>query len=177
MKCKLRFGEELSIEEATIKDAEHIINYIKIVAAETPFLSFDAEEFNTSVEEEENIIQQHAIAPNQLMIVARIKEQIVGLLNIQASSKKRLKHSGEFGISVSKEHWNKGIGKHMMHYLLNWAKENTIIKKIKLRTSENNIAAIKLYEKLGFQHEGEITKDFFVDGVYYNTIVMGMWIE
>ena len=48
--------------------------------------------------------------------------------------------------------------------------------KISLVTREDNVLAIELYEKLGFEKEGLIKKDNFINGVYYNTFVMGLFI-
>lgn len=53
------------------------------------------------------------------------------------------------GIAVSESQKGKGFGKLMMDRLLYFAKENAITQ-IKLSVDNDNTAAIKLYEKVGF---------------------------
>ena len=76
-----------------------------------------------------------------------------------------------------KKHWGKGIGTHMMNVMLAWAKENELLEKIMLKAQVENKTAIKLYEKLGFEVEGCLKKDFLVDGQYRDSIIMGLWLE
>ncbi|MHB8259834.1 MAG: GNAT family N-acetyltransferase [Bacteroidia bacterium] len=53
------------------------------------------------------------------------------------------------GIAVSESQKGRGFGKLMIDRLLYFAKENAITQ-IKLSVDNNNTAAIKLYEKVGF---------------------------
>jgi ribosomal protein S18 acetylase RimI-like enzyme len=41
-------------------------------------------------------------------------------------------------------------------------------------TREDNQRAISLYKQLGFQIEGLKEKDTYINGVYYNTMLMGL---
>ena len=108
-KERLKNGELLIIRHAEPADAKAIIGYVKTVGDETTFLTFEGWEFTKTEEEEMAIISAHRDAPNKLFIVALIDGKVVGLLNVSASHKKRLQHKGEFGISVLKAHWKKGI--------------------------------------------------------------------
>lgn len=64
-----------------------------------------------------------------------------------------------------------------MIYAIRWATDNRIIKKLNLAVLENNVAAIQLYKKNGFEVEGRLKKDFFIDEQYYDAILMGMIVE
>lgn len=58
-----------------------------------------------------------------------------------------------------------------------WA-DNVGIKKISLTVVETNIKAINLYKKYGFIEEGVLRNDrLHKDGSYYNTIIMGRFLE
>jgi ribosomal-protein-alanine N-acetyltransferase len=50
-------------------------------------------------------------------------------------------------IAVDKNYQGKGIGKKLLQYVI----DNTEAEKIMLEVKENNIAAIKLYESMGFK--------------------------
>lgn len=58
------------------------------------------------------------------MILAFIEEQLVGQLVFTGGARPRVKHAGEFGITVLKEHWGKRVGSELISYLIKWAKEN-----------------------------------------------------
>lgn len=70
-----------------------------------------------------------------------------------------------------------GLGIEIMDYLIDWAKSNGLTKKINLLVREDNIRGIKLYEKFEFEKEGLLKKDICVNGIYYNTIAMGLYID
>ena len=165
------------IRDVETSDAKELIHYMKQVSAETDFLSFGPDEFDLSVGAEKKFIKKHLEAENMLMIVAASNGKIVGNLNVHSTHKRRLRHVGEFGITVIKSHWGQGIGKAMLLHMITWAKENAIIKKISLTVNENNVSAIHLYEKLGFEKEGVLSKDFYIHGGYQNSILMGMLID
>jgi RimJ/RimL family protein N-acetyltransferase len=174
---KLKSGKTLIIKEACPQDAHRIVEYCQAIGGETDYLSFGANEYPKTAEEVEQIIESFAKTANQLYIFGELDGHIVGLLDVVSSQQSRLRHSGEFGISVRKDYWGLGIGSHLIEYMLDWAKEGNIIKKLNLKVISNNESAIKLYRKFDFTMEGRISKEFYVNGRYYDMISMGFWIE
>lgn len=81
---------------------------------------------------------------------------------------------GEFGIVIAQQYCGLGLGRKLLDYLIAWANANGTTKKISLLTSENNYTAMELYKKVGFQVEGILKKDNYVNGVYGDTIMMGL---
>lgn len=173
----LKTGQNLIIRSAEKEDASRLINYISKVGGESDFLTFGENEFDTTIEKEEEIIESYISAENKLFIIAEIDDKIVGSLNFNGGVRKRTGHTGEFGITVSKEYWGLGIGKELIIYMIDWAKNGDIVKKINLRTREDNEGAIGLYTRLGFKTEGIISRDFLLNGNYYNSICMGLEID
>ncbi|WP_281249477.1 GNAT family N-acetyltransferase [Fictibacillus arsenicus] len=96
------------------------------------------------------------------------------MATINSSQKERTKHVGTLGIVVSKKYTGLGLGKVLMKDLIEWAKQNGLTKKISLVTNETNTVAIELYKKLGFEVEGLLKKDNFINGNYNNSIIMGL---
>lgn len=176
-KVVLHTGEELTIREANISDAAAIIEFIKAVGDESDNLTFSSVDFKTTLEEEVVILQNHKDQDNQIFIIALIDDQIVGQLNVHGSTKPRLRHIGEFGISTRKQHWGKGIATAVLIYMLDWAKSNPVIKKINLKANLSNKKAIALYERFGFVHEGKHTRDFFIHGEFQSSVSMGLEIN
>ncbi|GGL60927.1 GNAT family N-acetyltransferase [Sporolactobacillus putidus] len=114
---------------------------------------------------------------NALFLIAESGGQIVGNLDFSGGSKSRTAHTGEFGISVLKDYWGEGIGKALVAELINWAHKNDVIRKINLRVRTDNARAIRLYKSFGFEEEGTIRRDFLIDGVFYDSLQMGLPID
>ncbi|GLR20121.1 GNAT family N-acetyltransferase [Portibacter lacus] len=173
----LKSGQHLLVKLALPVDASRIIEYCQRVGGETDYLSFGASEFDKTIPEEEIILQQYCNAENQLYIYAELDNQIIGLLDVSASHKKRIRHSAEFGLSVRKDFWGIGVGSCLIEYMLDWARSNAHIKKLNLKVISNNESAINLYRKYEFTMEGRITKEFYINDQYYDMISMGYWLE
>ena len=175
--CKLKNGKELVIRKAVREDASNIIDYTKTVFGETTYLTRTPEEFLITVEEEEKFIEETNKKNNCIFLVAEVDNEIVGTLTFSASSSHRTRHIGEFGMSVKKAYWGLGIGSNLLAYLIDWARETGVIRKINLKVREDNVRARTLYEKFGFKTEGIITRYFYIEGKFYNVIEMGLEVN
>ncbi len=172
----LKDGEKAIIRKAVKEDAENIIIYLNKIGGESDFLTFGENQFKVSLEAEQEFIESANTSNNSIMIVAIIDDEIVSVGSISSTKKERTKHNGILGISIRKQHWGVGLGSEVMEYLISWAKSNGITKRIELLVREDNKIAIKLYEKYGFEREGLLKGDMCVNDVYYNTIMMGLYI-
>ena len=63
-----------------------------------------------------------------------------------------------------------------MKKVIEWTKTEGI-EKIELEVFENNISAIKLYEKFGFIEEGRRKKMIKTEEGYLDMIIMGRFID
>ncbi|KOO51574.1 GNAT family N-acetyltransferase [Viridibacillus arvi] len=176
MNVRLKNGNEVTIKEANKNDAQQMINFYNVVGGETDFLSFGKNEFNRDLEEYKKFIDSTSMEQNSIILIATLKDEIIGIASINSSQKDRTKHVGTLGIVVSEKLIGQGLGRILMEELINWAPSNGVTKKIRLVTREDNVFAIELYEKLGFEKEGLLKKDNLINGVYYSTLVMGLFI-
>lgn len=84
----------------------------------------------------------------------------------------------EIGLSIGeRDYWGKGYGKDIILTLLNHLFYTLNIQRVQLGTWSGNTQAVKLYEKCGFQIEGRLRKNEFVQGEYYDTVLMGILKE
>lgn len=173
----LKDGSECIIRRATPKDAAEIVQYSNIIGGESDFLSYGKNEFSYNVEQERQVIRDYNSASNRLFIVAVIDNRICGLLTFWGNNRKRLEHWGEFGISVLRRYWGTGIGQALMDFMIRWAEEGKIIRKIDLMVREDNYSAITLYKKMGFEVEGRIRRAMKIDDTFYNFLYMGRLID
>lgn len=174
---KLKNGEIVILREAMKEDAKQMIEYLNIVGGESDFITFGANEFSMSIEDEENYIEKINSMKNCKMILTIINNEIIGIASVTSAQKERMKHNGILGISFRKKYWGMGLGNEVMKYLIEWSKFNGITKKISLLVREDNCRGIKLYEKFGFEREGLLKKDIYMNDLYYSTISMGLYIK
>jgi len=170
---QLKNGQILVIVEAKKSDASRLIKYANKVAGETDNLTFGHGEFQVSLEDEKKVIENHKMSSNKLFIVAKINKQIVGVLTFSGGKRPRIQHTGEFGMTVLKEHWGLGVGSKLIESLIDWAKKSKIIRKINLKVRTDNKRAVKLYKKFGFKKEGKITREAFINKRFYDFYHMG----
>jgi RimJ/RimL family protein N-acetyltransferase len=173
---RLRDGKELLIRPARVEDAQAMQGYIHRVSGETDNLTFGPEEFSTTVDRQVEIIEQFQ-EPGKLFIVGLVDGELSSILSFVNGRKVRTAHAGEFGLTVQKKFWGLGIATKMMKYLLEWAEQSQLIRKIDLRVRTDNASAIAVYEKLGFKQEGLLTRHFLMDGKFYDCYQMGLWID
>lgn len=142
----------ITIEKAISADAKALLEYMKTIGGETDNLTFGAEGFSCTVEEEEAFIKEKEGSHDELMLVAKDNGKIVGDASLSRLPR-RMRHRGDFGIAVLKEYWNRGIGGKLLCEVISFAKENSF-EVIELQVRSDNNSAIHLYEKFGFKRFG-----------------------
>ena len=115
--------------------------------------------------------------PNKLYLVVEVNKTIVGHLDLSSDHKKRMQHNGEFGIGILKAFWGEGLGSILMTEMLEFAINNKVLRKINLMVSVKNENAIRLYKKFGFEEEGRIREDIYVNGAYNDGFWMGRLLQ
>lgn len=109
--------------------------------------------------------EQELKCKNSYFIVAKdINNEILGF----AGFKHILNEADIMNIVIKKDYRKNGIGKYLLENLISYAKSSNI-DTLNLEVHENNIPAISLYHKLGFQDVG-IRKNYY-DGKY-NALLM-----
>ena len=130
----------LKTEKMTLDDLKFLCEYIK---------NFD-DFWN------ENILKEEFNNPNSLYLVAKNEDNIIVAF---AGIWKILDEVHITNIAVRKDFRNQGIGSKIFENLLKLV-DIKYVNSITLEVSENNIPAIKLYEKLGFE-KVEFRKNYY----------------
>lgn len=176
-RLKSKSALDVEIRSAVKQDAQAILELSKGVFGEEIYQLTSGSEFKMTVEDEEKWIESHLKDLNQIILVAEMDSKIVGLLNFSNGRRRRIAHTGEFGMSVEKTHRDQGIGALLLQVLIEWVAQNTTIEKICLNVHSNNQRAIALYKKMGFECEGVRKRDLkYGEGKYVDTIVMGRFV-
>lgn len=153
--------------KAEKNDAAVLLDFTKIVGAETDFLLMDAGGIGLSVQEEEAVLEHMAHSEKSAMWVALDGDEIVAVTQCGAVGRRpRVAHRASIAVSVKKSHWRKGIASHMMQIMIQWAKEKGF-EKIELEVHTDNVGAIALYRKFGFQEFGRYPHFFKYENGWY----------
>lgn len=86
--------------------------------------------------------------------------------------------SAEVGIMIGdKTVWNQGYGRETMNLLLRHGFETLNLNRIYLRVYAHNKRAIRVYEKVGFVHEGRMRQAAYKNGEYSDVLYMSVLHE
>lgn len=96
---------------------------------------------------------------------------IIGLLNIDNKNRK-----AEFYVTIGEKKGN-GIGFEATKLLLEMAYRDYNLNKIYLYTEVNNIAAQKLFEKIGFIKEGYLKDDLIYSGRKIDRLLYAIYLD
>jgi putative acetyltransferase len=92
---------------------------------------------------------------NDLLLVAEAQSRIVGSAGLHpAAPSLRRRHAMAIGISVAADWQRRGVGSQLMTALLDAADRWLGCLRVELEVYTDNVAAIALYRKFGFEHEG-----------------------
>ncbi|WP_077310576.1 GNAT family N-acetyltransferase [Terribacillus halophilus] len=162
----------INIREATVNDVKRLAQLRVLTDRETEYMDREEGEGYLSPEDFEELIKSDQQEPNNLCLVACDGKSIIGYCRCEGNNLKRQQHQVTFGIAIRKDYWGNGIGKQMLHKVIDWAEDHHI-HKINLSVLKANKRAVALYEMFGFQMEGCLKDDKRLrDGKLYDTLLM-----
>lgn len=130
----------INIRNMTLDDIESVFEIEKSIFS----IPWSKKSFESSISSKDTIY-----------IVTTIDEKIVGYLGIYILGDQ----SDISNVCVHKDYRRMHIAEVMLSYIFDRAKSNNV-KEITLEVRESNVAAISLYEKMGFKEIG-IRKNYY----------------
>ncbi len=132
------------IRTIRISDAEQFLNLCKQLDAETQFMLLEPGERKTTLEEQQDQINNLLRQENQTIFVAEQDNQLVGYLEATGGTFKRNRHSAYLVIGILQAFADQGIGTQLFQRMEEWAKLKHI-HRIELTVMDHNAAGIALY--------------------------------
>ncbi|GEP90431.1 Protein N-acetyltransferase, RimJ/RimL family [Chitinophaga terrae (ex Kim and Jung 2007)] len=174
MKHFLPNGDELVIRMPELRDAPGLLSNFQRLTRETEFLLFThSEAMDLDVASEEDFIRSYLDNPEQLLLLATVRGQIVGSINVNHPGFKKKSHTGEVGISVESKWQNMGIGRRLMTAMLRWADDRPELRLLTLNVFSINEKAMQMYRNFGFMECGRLPHGIQLpDGSYTDLITM-----
>ncbi|MFF2449162.1 GNAT family N-acetyltransferase [Neobacillus sp. NPDC058068] len=162
------------VRTGKIEDTKTVLEIQKSVVSEGKYLIAYPEEFTKTLSQQQEWVQSILDNENETLIVAEKDGEVVGWIVFQTTpNRKRLSHTGSFGMMIRRGFREQGIGKILLNALLEWAEKNPLIEKVSLGVFSTNSRAISLYKKMGFIEEGRKINEFkFNDNEYVDDILM-----
>ncbi|MBO7422348.1 MAG: GNAT family N-acetyltransferase [Oscillospiraceae bacterium] len=164
-------GQIVILRNAEESDAEDLIQYLRVVSGETPFLVREPEEILFTTEQEQEFLREKKESAKELMLIAVANGKHIGKCSImQLGTNRRYAHRCQIGIALYQEYCNRGIGRKMMEAVLQKAKEAGY-EQAELEVIAGNERAISLYKQLGFEQYGVFPDNVkYKDGSYADAV-------
>lgn len=137
--------QELMIEEVSIEDAPALLECLQAVMQETHFITWDSKVVQNQADVE-IFIQQQNQALDSICLVAKLGNNIIGLVNVVDKA-----GQGDLFIAVKKAYWGYGIGSMLMEVIEDWARQTPGLSTLCLTVQERNKSGLALYRKFGFE--------------------------
>jgi putative acetyltransferase len=113
------------------------------------------------------------LPPGDHTLVAVVDGKVVGNIGLHAIPKSRRRaHAASLGMAVHDAWHGKGVGSALMKAALDLADNWLQFSRIELTVYTDNVAALALYKKFGFEIEGTHKQYAFRNGAYTDSYSM-----
>ncbi len=158
----------VSIRNITIEDVGQFRLALDVVAKEERyFLDVEA----PPAEKLRDIIKS-STDNDYPFVVADLGGQIVGWADLTPYQRQSIEHVSHLGMGVVKEHRGKGIRGMLLNEVVGKAIDRGCLR-LELEVLADNLSAISLYEKHGFELEGTKRKAAYIAEKFRDLNIMG----
>lgn len=120
----LKNGSIAVLRNGVEADGSAVFDNFSQTHAETDYLLSYPDENSFDAEQEGQFLAQKTASDNEIEIVAFVDGKVAGTAGIDAvSTKYKVRHRAEFGISLLKRYWGLGIGRALTEACIKCAKE------------------------------------------------------
>ncbi|GLC81550.1 GNAT family N-acetyltransferase [Lacrimispora brassicae] len=166
-------GKKVVLRSSEISDSNALLENLVRCARETDYLGRYPEEINRTIEEENAYICKLLENEKGFDISAFVDNKLVANGTISCIRENiKTRHRAGYGICVSKDYWNMGIGDMLTKCCLDHAKKLGY-EQVELEVVADNKRAVHVYEQNGFKVCGTIENgDKLKDGTSRDLLMM-----
>ena len=113
------------------------------------------------------------VAAGAIQVLALEGDIVVGWCDVLSRPMEGFRHVGALGMGVAASHRRRGVGEQLAKAALEQSRAAGL-SRVELEVFASNQAAIKLYKKLGFEHEGVKRSARHLDGAYDDVVLMAV---
>ena len=107
------------------------------------------------------------------LVIETLAGQVVGTIGLHATNRRHGAADLSLGLD-DRRHWGQGYASEAIRLLLRFTFRELGYAKVNLNVYEYNPRAIRLYEHLGFQHEGRLRSTLYTAGRRWDQLLMGI---
>lgn len=165
-------GKNIFFKVLNIDDANEIHEYVSDEDV-SRFIGWRLmSTLNETQEHIKELLRREAVGTHlYASIVLKSSEEVIGTAMI-FNFDEEAKHA-EIGYVFNKDHWGKGYGTEIINLMSNFAFESLNLHKIHASVVDANIGSARILEKNGFDLEGRLKDNYFIDGKYYDSLLFG----
>ena len=163
----------LDVRVGRVADVEHYCALKADVLAEETWFITEVDEFDASEGLNARLLTSLIEGDNSCFLTAWMAGGLAGMLLVQGGHLRRTQHVGRLEIYVGEECRGIGVGRALMEAAIDWASATDSVSKLSLAVFADNKAAVRLYERFGFEIEGRRSKEYRLsDGSYLDDLLM-----
>lgn len=157
------------------RDVVDYIDLIQRIDLESRFLAWEPGERELDVDLLRARVGR-ADASTGVHLIATHEDRPVGFLVGHRPPMRRLRHRADFTMAVLQRFHRRGVGIRLLEALHAWA-ASANIERVELTVMAHNHAAIALYRRAGYEHEGLKRGSLRVDGHSVDEVLMARAID
>lgn len=162
-------ADEIRIEPIREDHVEGFREALDIVARERKYLIFlEAPPFSAML-----AFVRDNIAVGHPHMVAVVDGKVVGWCDIRRATRDAQAHCGVLGMGIVPGYRDRGLGRRLITAALDAARAAGL-HRVELNAHADNLRAIALYERVGFEHEGIARDAVKIDGRYIDSVNMAL---
>jgi ribosomal protein S18 acetylase RimI-like enzyme len=114
--------------------------------------------------------------PGGLVLVAEEDRRPQGYLTLEPRRQARLRHTADLQMGVHSDARGRGIGATLIETALAHAARGEVVEIVYLMVRADNVPAIGLYARMGFDRVAALQRDTKIDGNYYDGVLMRRFV-
>ena len=116
------------------------------------------------------------IAKGYPQFVVLEEGQVAGWCDVTPMQRPTMQHCGVLGMALLPAWRGRGLGERLIGQTLEAARAFGF-SRVELTVRHDNVRALALYRKVGFEVEGRKRRAVLVDGVFYDLVVMALLFD
>lgn len=102
-------------------------------------------------------------------------EKMVGWVDVVPFKNPRMSHRGTLGMGLMSGYRGQGVGSKLMEKAISYSRSFGL-EKLELQVYPSNTQALELYKKFGFKQTGVVHKYRKLEGQYFDSICMELFL-
>lgn len=122
-------------------------------------------------------LERRSSDSGSLLFIVAERDHDTPLGYIQFIDIEPIDRTAKLGICLSGAFQGRGTGQEVLSLAFQYVSDYWAIRKITLEVREDNIRAIRCYEKMGFKLCGKYLKHKYFDGEWQNLVIMELFLD